>query len=403
MRAGESQERYGKTTPTAKSGMKRAVVAGHICLDVIPEIDHPFELAPGRLFEVGPPVLGTGGAVSNTGVALHILGVPTTLMGKIGDDAFGDSVQAILRRYGPGLDTGMMRTSGEVTSYTIVVNIPGVDRIFLHCPGANHRFGAADIVADKLAGASLFHFGYPPLMARTYANDGAELVEIYRRVKAASLTASLDMVMPDPSGPSGKADWQTIFRRVLPLVDIFLPSADELLYVLDRPSFGQGDRIGTEKLRMLSDQLLAMGVAIAGVKLGARGLYIRTASAERLQRMGAAVPGDLDNWAGRELWFPVYEIARLVGTTGAGDATIAGFIAAFLRGETLEAAGCFANAVGACNVQTADALGGLKSWDETMGLLKGGWRQVKLDPGGSGWRRHPATGIWHGADDPFAV
>src|SRR5450756_407654 len=81
--------------------MKRAVVAGHICLDIIPEIDHPFELTPGRLFEVGPPILGTGGAVSNTGVALHILGVPTTLMGKIGDDAFGDSVLAILRRYGP--------------------------------------------------------------------------------------------------------------------------------------------------------------------------------------------------------------------------------------------------------------------------------------------------------------
>lgn len=378
--------------------MQRAIVAGHICLDIIPEIDHKFDLIPGRLYEVGPPVMGTGGAVSNTGVALHLLGVPTTLMGKIGADAFGEIICEILRRYGPELDKGMVRTSGEVSSYTVVVNIPGVDRTFLHCPGANHHFGAADIDAGKLKGAALFHLGYPPIMARTYANDGAELVAIYQRVKAAGLTTSLDMVMPDPNGPSGKANWQAILERTLPHVDIFLPSADELLYMIDRASFGEGDTMGPEKVSAIGRRLLDLGVAIAGVKLGSRGFYIRTAGRERLARMGAAKPADLAAWASRELWFPVYEIPKFVGSTGAGDCTIAGFLAAFLRGESLESAGRIANAVGACNVQTADALSGVKSWDETV-RLRAGWKQVALTLDAPGWRRDPQTGVWHGPAD----
>ena len=48
------------------------VVAGHICLDIIPTIPHErIEFEPGRLLQVGPAVLSTGGAVSNTGLALH--------------------------------------------------------------------------------------------------------------------------------------------------------------------------------------------------------------------------------------------------------------------------------------------------------------------------------------------
>ena len=44
---------------------KRAVVAGHICLDIIPQVDHHFDLDPGRLYEVGAPTIATGGAVIN--------------------------------------------------------------------------------------------------------------------------------------------------------------------------------------------------------------------------------------------------------------------------------------------------------------------------------------------------
>jgi sugar/nucleoside kinase (ribokinase family) len=382
--------------------MKHAVAAGHICLDIIPQIDHHFDLIPGRLYEIGPATIATGGAVSNTGVALHILGVPVTLMGKIGDDAFGQSVRKVLADYGEGLDEGMILVPGETTSYTVVVCIPGIDRMYLHCPGANHSFGAEDVAQDRLAGNSLFHFGYPPYMRRMYENGGAEIEDMFRRVSEAGLTTSLDLGMPEPGGPSGKADWQGLFRRTMPFVDIFMPSADELLFVLDRANFGQGDNISGAVLARLSAQLLDLGVAVAGIKLGSRGLYLRTGSRERLLDMGDAKPADLGDWANRELWFPVYEISKFVGATGAGDTTIAGFLAAFLRGRSIEASGCFANAVGACNVQAPDALGGICSWEETMALLDAGWRQVDLGLADKGWRRHPGTGIWHGPNDAQA-
>ena len=44
----------------------------------------------------------------------------------------------------------MLISPGEDSSYTLVINPPGIDRIFIHCPGANDTFGAADIPIDEV-------------------------------------------------------------------------------------------------------------------------------------------------------------------------------------------------------------------------------------------------------------
>ena len=118
---------------------------------------------------------------------------------------FGHSILDVLRGYDSGLEEGMVVVSGVVTSYTVVVSIPGTDRIFLHCPGANEQFIAADIDETKLREAALFHFGYSAFMASTYANGGEELQAMYRNVKRLGLTTSLDLGMPDADGPGGRA------------------------------------------------------------------------------------------------------------------------------------------------------------------------------------------------------
>jgi sugar/nucleoside kinase (ribokinase family) len=378
--------------------MKRVVVAGHICLDIIPAIDHSFDLVPGRLFEVGAPTIATGGAVSNTGVALHLLGIETVLMGKLGNDSFGHSILEVLRGYSPALAEGMVVVPGVVTSYTVVVSIPGMDRIYLHCPGANDSFVSADLDMGRLRGAALFHFGYPAFMAATHANGGAEMLRMYRSVKQAGVTTSLDLGMPDPGAPGGRADWGKILTEALPSVDIFMPSADELLYGLDRERFGEGDNLAAPDLSRLGARLIEMGVAVAGIKLGARGMYVRTGSAARLRAMGPGAPQDAGAWAERELWFPVFRPTRFVAATGAGDTTIAGFLAALLKGRGPVEAGRFANAVGACNVEAADALGGIRSWDETTRRIESGWEVVPFAPGAPGWREG-AHGVWHGPAD----
>jgi sugar/nucleoside kinase (ribokinase family) len=373
---------------------KRAVVAGHICLDIIPQVDHHFDLDPGRLYEVGAPTIATGGAVSNTGMSMHILGVPVTLMGKIGRDSFGQSVLDVIRRRAPGLEAGMTVSEQADTSYSIVINIPGIDRIFLHCPGANATYCAADVDWKAVADAHLFHFGYPSFMAAMYQDNGRELRAMYRQAKDCGVTTSLDPGMPDPAGPAGQVDWNGLLAALLPDVDVFMPSADELLYMLAPDRFGQGDNLAPEELHQLGNALLQLGAAVAAVKLGKRGMYIRTAGRERLAAMGAGQPAGLDDWANREMWFPIFKEDRFLGATGAGDSSIAAFLAAMLRGLPMREAGCFAAAVGACNVEAPDSLSGIKTWDETMARIHQGWEKVPVAIHAPDWQL--ADGVWLG-------
>ena len=118
------------------------------------------------------------GAVSNTGLVLNKLGIRTQLMGKVGNDLFGQAVRQIVASYGADLAGGMLVDDRASTSYTVIINLPEVDRIFLHCPGANDTFCADDVRYDLLAGPRLFHFGYPPIMRQMYTQGGLQLAEI---------------------------------------------------------------------------------------------------------------------------------------------------------------------------------------------------------------------------------
>ena len=394
----------------------KAVVAGHICLDVIPDLSaiRPGELEalfqPGHLIEVGPITLSTGGAVSNTGLALHRLGVPTWLMGKVGDDLLGQAVRQIVGSHGPHLADGMVVDAMADTSTTIIVNPPSVDRTFLHCPGANDAFGADDVRYDVVAQACLFHFGYPPLMGRMYEDNGAQLAEIFRRVKEMGATTSLDMALPDPTSAAGRADWATILQSVIPYTDVFLPSIEETLYMLHRETYEELSRaaggggllpsITPPLLSDLSRQLLEMGGRIVGFKLGNRGLYVRTADRPAIEALGRARPSNPATWSNRELWAPCFQV-DVAGTTGAGDATIAGFLSALLRDTSPEAALTAAVAVGACNVETVDAVSGIRPWDETLRRVAAGWAQRRLDIDTPGWRFDAGHRLWVGPGDTW--
>lgn len=388
--------------------MVEVIAAGHICVDLIPQFtvdagEHlSAYLAPGRLSEVGPMPLATGGSVSNTGLNLKRLGIDTRLMGKVSDDLLGRAILEIASSYGPELVEAMIVVPNETSSYTMVISPPHIDRIFLHCPGANHTFGADDVRYDLVAQARIFHFGYPPYMGRMYADGGREMIRMFCQAQALGTTTSLDMAMPDPAGPSGTVDWRAIMRHTMPYVDLFLPSAEEWLFMVDRPRFdeltasvgpaGMLAALTLEDIRALGAEALEMGAKIVVLKLGERGLYMR--SARQIEGMGRGRPSDLTEWQDREMWAPPFIPDKLVGTTGAGDATIAGFIAALLHDLPPERALTIAVAVGACNVEAADALSGVRPWNETLARIDAGWDQAPLRI--EGWRVD-AGGVWHSA------
>jgi len=388
----------------------QVVIAGHICLDIIPTFfksdttDIHKILVPGKLINIGKANVSTGGPVSNVGIALSKLGIKVKLMGKIGNDLFGNAILNLLKPI--AADDGMTVVDGEQTSYTVVIVPPGIDRIFLHNPGANNTYCADDINYNLVARAQIFHFGYPPLMKSIYQNDGAELVKIFKRVKDLGVTTSLDMSLPDQKTESGQVDWEKILKSLLPYVDIYMPSVEETTYMIMREEFDRLNRnakghdmlenLDINILPKLSEKLLAYGTKIAVIKCGVKGYYIRTPGKEVITAMGKAKPADLDNWANRELQEESYQIEKLASATGSGDSSIAGFIAAFLNGKTIEETIRIACAVGRQNLTEFDAVTGIKSWEQTIAMIDKGWEKNKITVDGKYWKYDGRNQVWTG-------
>ena len=370
--------------------MKKIIVAGHICIDITPVIPEKKGagiediFTPGKLIQTGAAKVNAGGTVANTGLALKVLGADAALMGKVGYDDFGDMICNILRKY--DADQYMIRSAEVSSSYSVVLAVPGIDRIFLHNPGANDTFCAADVDMSLLEGAAIFHFGYPPLMRTMYENEGAELVALMQRVNEAGVATSLDMAAVDADSEAGKVNWDEVLKKVLPFVDFFVPSVEELCFMLDRKRFAEwqeraGNRAITDVLdiekdvKPLADRCMEYGAKVVLIKCGAPGMYYRTAGEKRLKQIGCTLGGGTAQWAEQEGFEASYIPERVLSGTGAGDTSIAAFLMAVSRGESLEDCLHMATAAGASCVTAYDALGGLMPYEALKQKVKSGWKK----------------------------
>lgn len=372
--------------------MKKVIAAGHICLDITPVFpDRKAEwvndvLSPGKLIQMEGADVHTGGAVANTGLAMKILGADVTLMGKTGDDEFGAMVRKILSRY--GADQGMLKVQGESTSYSVILAIPGIDRIVLHNPGANDTFCADDMPEEMLQDCALFHFGYPTLMKRMYEKEGEELLKVLKKAKSAGAATSLDFALVNEDTDAGRADWKKILAKIMHYADFFVPSVEELCFMLDRDRFVEWQKRAKDQditgildierdVKPLADQCIALGAKVLLIKCGAPGMYYRTASGEVLEGISKRAGLDVKAWAGREGFEKSYVPERILSGTGAGDTSIAGFLTAMLKGYSMEDAMHFAAAAGASCVASYDALSGIGTLEELEKKIQGGWAKCR--------------------------
>jgi sugar/nucleoside kinase (ribokinase family) len=389
-----------------------AVIAGHICLDISPEINlkKPCSIeevfSPGKLTNVGKAGLSTGGVVSNTGIAMALMGFNVALMAKTGKDFFGKAVYDIMRSY--NVCENLSAVQGEDTSYSICLSLPGLDRMFLHNPGANDNFGFEDIDYETVGKAKLFHLGYPPLLRRMYSKGGVDLKKTLKEAKSCGASTSLDMSLPDPGSPSGAADWRGILSKTLPFVDIFLPSAEEIFFMLDREEFmkrkaglkGKAllSAISAEDVSRMGDELVSMGTGLCVIKCGENGIYMRSSQQSRLDEFGRLVVSEKHFWPDRELWVPPFKPRRIVSALGAGDNAVAGFLCGMLNMESPETALLAASACGALNVEVANALDGVRNWHEIARILESELKQQKIEMGGN-WEYSREKTLWIGAKD----
>ncbi len=368
---------------------KKIIVAGHICIDITPVFGaHKNKaldeiLCPGKLTQVNEADMHTGGAVANTGLALKLLGADVALIGKISNDSFGRLITDIFKSY--QADKELIISAEGSTSYTIVIAPPGTDRMFLHNPGCNDTFCYEDLNFDFIKKASHFHFGYPTIMRNMYKDNGRELIRIFRKIKSLGLTTSLDMAAIDPDSEAGRSDWSSIIKNVLPYVDFFVPSIEELGFMIANDKYqewlkrARGNDITSvlsiqKDVKPLADLLLSWGAKAVLIKCGAPGIYFRTGTKEVM----ASLAPRFKDWYDMDVFTHSFVPDRILSATGAGDTSIAAFLKAVLDGlpplKCLE----LAAATGASCVTAYDALSGLRSFEELDKKIAGGWKKQFL-------------------------
>jgi sugar/nucleoside kinase (ribokinase family) len=174
------------------------------------------------------------------------------------------------------------------------------------------------------------------------------------------LVTSLDLCAVDPNSDAAKSDWKTILERVLPYVDFFLPSIGDFEGIMI-------DDAESADARQLANELKAMGAKCIMIKLGEKGMYYNNPGAEffrGIEKKMHITPHHMENWENREGYIPAAEPEKIVSGLGAGDVTIAAYLAAIMHSKSFDETLSLALTEGALCLSDPSATGGIKPFSE---------------------------------------
>ena len=284
--------------------------------------------AAGELVLADQLLLTIGGCAANVAVDLVKLGATAAVVGRVGGDVFGRVVADMLREHRVDV-SALQTTPGVDTSQTLIVNVAGQDRRFIHTFGANAAFRADDVPAERAARCRVLYLGGYLLMGGVRPD---ELRAVFAAARRAGARTVLDVVTPGPG------DYLPRLEALLPEVDVFLPNHDEAELIT-----GQTDPLAQ------AETFHRLGAKTAIVTLGDGGSVLVT-EGKRLRAGKFRVP--------------------FVDGTGGGDAFAAGYIDGMLRG--LDAEGCLrrASAVGASCVRAIGTTTSVFTGEECEAFLR---------------------------------
>ncbi|MBN2853492.1 MAG: carbohydrate kinase family protein [Clostridia bacterium] len=308
--------------------MKDVVCIGILVADVISK---PLTMFPekGKLMPIDSITLHSGGCALSSAVDMSIIGLKTSIIGKVGKDDFGYYLKSVLERKEVNTE-GLVMGENSSTSASVVVVGDDSERSFIHCFGANAEFSYDDIDFELISNHKIAFITGVNLMA---SFDGAPCGKTVKKIKELGLTTVMDTAW-DSSGR-----WMELVKDSLPYLDYFIPSYDEATKIA-----------GKQSPEEIADVFMQYGVKNVVVKLGSKGCYAKNAD-------------------GKEYYIPTLE-GKPVETTGAGDAFSSGFITGLSKGWDIEKSCIFANAVGTLSVMAIGASTGIKPFEETMSFIK---------------------------------
>lgn len=216
-----------------------------------------------------------------------------------------------------GVDTSRAIQAGNevATGVTVLLQHQNQRHTFTY-PGASHSIRFADLDLDYLRDARHFHLSSYFLQNHLRA----DVPQLFAELKRAGLTISLD-TNDDPSGA-----WDPSIDEALAYVDILMPNEREACHLAHEPKFD------------LAARRLSELAPLVVVKRGAQGAVAFTESTTY------SAPA---------------RVVTAVDAVGAGDSFNAGFLHAWLKGESIEECLAFGNLAGS---YSATAVGGVAAF-----------------------------------------
>jgi len=265
-----------------------------------------------------------GGSAANTVVGLARLGCKASFIGKVAVDRDGELLLEDFRR--DGVDThGIIRSehgrSGAVMGF---VDEKGQRALYVD-PGVNDSIIFEEINKKHIFNSKFLHLS--SFVGENSFQSQKKLVEVLpKNVKVTLDTGELH-------ARKGLKALASILRRTF----VFLPNARELEILTAEADYEKSAKT-----------MLRTGVKIVAVKLGSRGCYVTD---------------------GKEAHHIRAVKAKVVDTTGAGDAFNAGFLFGLINGKSLLECGKTGNLVASRCIMQMGARAGLPRLEELERFL----------------------------------
>jgi ribokinase len=271
----------------------------------------------------------SGGSATNVATALALLGAPARLLARVGSDPAAEVALRIARAAGVDL-SAVQRDDAMATGLCFAAISPGGERTLFSFRGANTALALDPNAVTLLDGVQWLHIAGHALL------EGSQRDAVHGLIAASAARHKRHPVSLDLCLPLLRARRDEVLR-LLPHLDLLFANELELAALF--PGIPQEAALA---------QVVRSRTVIAALKLGPRGCMVAA--------------------GGQQHQAPTYPV-EAIDTNGCGDAFVAGFLHAHLRGAPLEVCAALANALGALAATRPGAAEALPNREQLRAFL----------------------------------
>jgi len=303
--------------------MQNIVVVGSANMDIYVNTEYLPE--PGETVISKDYLMTVGGKGANQAVAARQLGADVSMIGKVGDDSFGQEIIDTLQKY-KVTTKHILKDPTVGSGMAVIIVDEEPQNVIAVTPGSNMQLSVEDINSKR------------------EIIENAEIVLAQLEIPL-EVICQIGMLLKDRGGLFilNPAPAKQLDRSIIEMVDVLTPNQTEakILTGIDSESL--------EGASLAGRKLLKMGAKEVIVTMGKQGsLYISP---------------DLEEF------IPAYEIKDAVDPSGAGDAFMGGFSVALLEGKQMLEAIRYGNLIGGLSTRKNGAMPSMPCLHEVKSFI----------------------------------